>query len=115
MKKILFILLCVFSLSFSAYSSEVNWGKKPTPMCTKVGNVNAVVDEYKGEVRIVNTNKYDVTVKWKAYGYTEDGTQHFIGGSTTTVKGNYGEAKPKVRISDKYISYSVDIEVTKCN
>lgn len=114
MKKIIFILLCIFSLTLSSYSSEINWGKNSAPICTKVGNVNAYVDTYTGEVVLCNTNSYAVSVTWKAYGYTEDGTQYTIGGSTTTVSGNYEEKRLKVSTSSKYVSYSVDISAMRC-
>lgn len=114
MKKIIFILLCLFSLSLSSYSSEINWGKNSAPNCTKVGNVDAYIDAYDGYLVISNSNSYDVSVTWKAYGYTEDGTQHTIGGSTTTLSGKEMWKKIKVSTSDRYVSYSVDIRVMKC-
>lgn len=97
-----------------SYATESHWFSKSAPACVKTGNVSTGVDKDKGIVWFKNNNMYKVTVTWKAFGYTTDGKEIVIGGATITLE-PYEYVTKTVRTNSRYKSYSVDLEVEKCD
>lgn len=115
MKKIILSFICLISLSLFSQATESNSFSNSAPACVESGNVDASINAKEGRICLKNNNNYMVTVTWKAYGHTKDNKKIVIGGATYTLTSHEYIDPKAVSTSDRYVSYSIDLKVEKCN
>ncbi len=123
MKKYAFILLAIFSFSFTTYAADLNIIAEIAPSCQTVGNVSVTVDESTSTVKFENYNEYSVTVFYKVIGYKSTGQEVTCGSGTVSV-GEYmhydqrtgpGYASTRFTKMPDITSYGVISHVQKCD